>query len=80
MFRLQQAMKNADKDEILLFFESYFNDEEELEIMETRKKMEEVEHQQMRLRAAVGHTPLSFQNLHSNNQSIDEQLLLGNQR
>lgn len=31
MFRLQQAMKNGDKDEILLFFEQYFNDEEEME-------------------------------------------------
>ena len=31
MFRLQQCMKNGDKDEILLFFDQYFQDEEELE-------------------------------------------------
>ena len=30
-------MKNGDKDEILLFFEQYFNDEEEMEIMREKK-------------------------------------------
>lgn len=50
MFRLQQSMKNGDKDEILLFFEQYFNDEEEMELQQNRKKIEEVENHQLRLR------------------------------
>lgn len=40
MFRLQQAMKNGDKDEILLFFEQYFNDEEEMEEKKRQKERE----------------------------------------
>ena len=50
MFWLQQSMKNGDKDEILLFFEQYFNDEEEMELQQNRKKIEEVENHQLRLR------------------------------
>jgi hypothetical protein len=41
MFRLQQAMKAGDKDEILLFFEQYFTDEEEIENINKRKEIEE---------------------------------------
>lgn len=39
MFRLQQAMKNGDKDEILLFFEQYFTDEEESERAKERQQV-----------------------------------------
>lgn len=38
MFRLQYSMKNGDKDEILLFFDQYFQDEEELEEKKNKKK------------------------------------------
>lgn len=31
MFILQQAMKNGDKDEILLYFDQYFTEEEDVE-------------------------------------------------
>ena len=41
MFRLQQAMKAGDKDEILLFFEQYFTDEEEKENINKMKVIEE---------------------------------------
>lgn len=34
-------MKAGDKDEILLFFEQYFTDEEEIENINKRKEMEE---------------------------------------
>jgi hypothetical protein len=34
-------MKNGDKDEILLFFEQYFTDEEELENMKKIKENED---------------------------------------
>ena len=33
-------MKDGDKDEILLFFEQYFTDEEELEVLNLKKELE----------------------------------------
>ena len=54
MFRLQQAMKNGDKDEILLFFEEYFNDEEMMEQKKKQKEREQVEHKQIKMRNATG--------------------------
>jgi hypothetical protein len=33
-------MKSGDKDEVLLFFEQYFTDEEEIENLEKRKIQE----------------------------------------
>lgn len=50
MFRLQQAMKAGDKDEILLFFEQYFTDEEEIENQKQMKGIEEEREQAMKLR------------------------------
>ena len=47
-------MKTADKDEILLFFDQYFQDEEELEDKQNKKRIEMAEFQQMRFRKAVG--------------------------
>jgi len=41
MFRLQQAMKAGDKDEILLFFEQYFTDEQEIENLKYKKEIEQ---------------------------------------
>jgi hypothetical protein len=40
MYRLQQAMKDGNKDEILVFFEQYFTDEEEMEILNHKKAVE----------------------------------------
>jgi hypothetical protein len=54
MFRLQQAMKNGDKDEILLFFEQYFNDEEEVENQKQMKEREQIEQKQMKIRNIAG--------------------------
>ncbi len=43
MFRLQQAMKSADKDEVLLYIEQFFTEEEEKENVQKRKDREEAE-------------------------------------
>jgi hypothetical protein len=56
MFRLQQAMKAGDKDEILLFFEQYFTDEEEMENIKQRKVKEEEQQQKYKHRNSnAGH-------------------------
>ena len=44
-------MKAGDKDEILLFFEQYFTDEEEIENLNRKNKLEEEKAQMYKARA-----------------------------
>jgi hypothetical protein len=55
-------MKAGDKDEILLFFEQYFTDEEEMENVKQRKEMQETHNMRYKQRPSVHNAAIRSKN------------------